>query len=66
MVSSYFILYLGIYNDEFFKETQDSNLIGACALTLLFAIFIMNTFFPIKLDLTRDPMSKTYGIHKVV
>ena len=51
---------------EFLEETKDSNLIGACVLTLFFAVFVMNTFFPIKLGLTRDPMSKTYGIHKIV
>ena len=66
MMSSYFILYLGIYSDEFLEETKDSNLVGACVLTLLFAVFVMNTFFPIKLDLTRDPINKTYGIHKIV
>lgn len=66
VISSYFILYLGIYHDEFLEETKDSTLVGACALTLLFAVFVMNTFFPIKFDLTRDPTDKTYGIHKIV
>ena len=66
VISSYFIFYLGIYNKEFIDETKDSTLLGACTLALLFAIFITNTFSPIKIDMTRDPVTKTYGIHKVV
>lgn len=66
VMASYYVLYLGIYHKEFLEETKDSTLVGACALTLLFAIFILNTFSPIKFDMTRDPVTKTYGIHKVV
>ncbi|MBQ8043937.1 MAG: hypothetical protein IJ272_07310 [Clostridia bacterium] len=66
MIASYFILYLGIYNKDFIEETKGSTLVGACALTLLFAIFITNTFSPIKFDLTRDPVTKTYGIDKIL
>lgn len=66
MISSYFTLYLGIYNDEFIEETKDSTVLGTCALVLLFAIFVLGTFSPIKLDITRDPITKTYGIDKFV
>jgi len=66
MMASYFILYLGIYNKDFIEETKGSTIVGACALTLLFAIFITNTFSPIKLDITKDPVTKTYGIDKIV
>ena len=65
-MSSYLILYLGIYNDEFIEETKDSTAVGVCALALLFAIFATNTFSPIKLDITKDPITKTYGIDKIV
>lgn len=66
MVSSYFILYFGIYVPEFAEDTKDSTALGVCALTLLFTIFALNTFSPIKLDITRDPTTQTYGIHKLV
>lgn len=66
VMSSYFILYLGIYSKDFIEETKGSTVIGACALVLLFAIFVTNTFSPIKFDLTRDPVTKTYGIDKRV
>ena len=66
VMASYYILYLGVYHPEFIDETKDSTLVGTCALTLLFALFIVNTFFPIKFDMTRDPVTKTYGIHKIV
>ena len=66
MIASYFILYLGIYNKEFIDETKGSTVLGACVLALLFVIFITNTFSPIKLDITQDPVTKTYGIDKIV
>lgn len=66
MISAYFILYLSIYNEDFLEDTKNSTILGACALTLLFAVFILNTFSPIKLDITRDPVTKTYGIDKIV
>jgi len=66
VISSYFIFYLGIYSKEFIEETKDSTIVGACALVLLFAIFVTNTFSPIRLDMTRDPVTKTYGIDKWV
>lgn len=66
VMSSYLILYLGIYNKEFIEETKNSTLVGACALTLLFTVFVTNTFSPIKLDITKDPVTKTYGIDKWV
>ena len=66
VMSSYLILYFGIYNKDFIEETKSSTLVGACALTLLFTIFLTNTFSPIKLDITRDPVTKTYGIDKRV
>ena len=66
VMTSYAILYLGIYNEEFLEETKNSTIVGACALTLLFTIFTLNTFSPIKLNITQDPVTKTYGIHKRV
>lgn len=66
MIAAYSVIYFSVYNKEFLEETKDSSAIGVCALALLFTIFIINTFFPIKLDLTRDPINKTYGIHKLV
>lgn len=66
MISSYLILYLGIYNKEFIDETKNSTTLGICSLTLLITLFILNTFSPIKLDITRDPISKTYGIEQIV
>jgi len=64
MIISYAIFYLGIYNKEFIAETIDSTAIGACALTLLLAVFILNTYSPIKLDITKDPSTNTYGMVK--
>ncbi len=66
MISAYSILYFGVYNPEFIEDTKGSNPLGVCALTLLFTIFTLNTFSPIKLDITRDPVTKTYGIEKNV
>lgn len=66
VISAYVILYLGIYNKDFMEETKGSTIVGVCALILLFAIFVTNTFSPIKLDITRDPVTKTYGIDKIV
>ncbi len=66
VMSSYFILYLGIYNEDFKAETKNSTIVGACALALLFVIFVTNTFSPIRLDMTKDPVTKTYGIDKWV
>ena len=66
MIVTFSIFYLGIYNEEFIEDTKDSTALGACALTLMFAIFALNTFSPIKLDITRDPTTKTYGIDKRV
>lgn len=64
MIISYVILYLGIYNKDFIAETIDSTAIGACALTLFLAVFILNTYSPIKLDITKDPTTNTYGMVK--
>ena len=64
MIVAFTVFYLGIYNPEFFEDTKDSTVIGVCALTLLFAVFAFNTFSPIRLDMMRDPTTKTYGIHK--
>jgi len=64
MMAAYYILFLGIYNKEFQEETKDSTVLGICALTLLFSIFLTSTFSPIKMNLTQDPITKTYGIHK--
>lgn len=66
VITSYLILYFGIYNKDFIDETKGSTIIGACALALLFTIFVTNTFSPIKLDITKDPVTKTYGIDKRV
>lgn len=66
MIVAFTVFYLGIYHKEFLEETKNSTVLGACALTLLFAIFITNTFSPIKLDITRDPATNTYGIDKIV
>jgi len=66
MIATYVIFYFGIYNSEFIEETKDSTLVGICSLALLFAIFILNTFLPIKFDMTKDPVTKTYGINKIV
>lgn len=66
VISSYLILYFGLYNEDFIEETKGSTIVGACALVLLFAIFITSTFSPIKLDMTKDPVTKTYGIDKIV
>jgi len=66
MIVAYCIFYLGIYNTEFLEDTKDSTTLGICALTLLFAVFALTTFSPIKLDITRDPVTKTYGINKQV
>lgn len=63
---SYYTLYLGIYHNEFIEETKESTVLGACTLTLLFAMFIIGTFSPIKLNITQDPVTKTYGIDKLV
>lgn len=66
MITAFSVIYFGIYNPEFIQETKDSTTIGVCALSLLFAAFILNTFSPIKIDITRDPVTKTYGIFKEV
>lgn len=66
VISSYFVFYLGIYNTEFLEETKDSNWLGICTLALLFALFFIGTFSPIKINLTQDPITKTYGIQKKV
>ena len=66
MISAYTILYFGIYNGDFIDETRDSMAIGICSLTLLIAVFVLSTFSPIKLNMTRDPVTKTYGIHNIV
>lgn len=66
MIIAFIIFYFGVYNTEFIEDTKESTVLGACALTLLFAVFALNTFSPIKLDITRDPVTKTYGIDKHV
>lgn len=66
VILAFVVFYLGIYNKDFIEETKDSSLIGICGLILLFTIFILNTFIPIKFDMTKDPVTKTYGIHKTV
>lgn len=66
LIAAYSILYFGIYNEDFIEETKDSTAIGICSLTLLITIFVLSTFSPIKLGITRDPVTKTYGIHKTV
>jgi len=66
VIASYTVLYLSIYNTEFLEETKDSTLVGACALSLLVAVFIIGTVYPIKMELTRDPKSSTYGIFEDV
>ena len=60
---SYYIFYLGLTNNKFYNSTKDSNLIGICALFLLFTLFIINTYLPIKSTLTKDPNTNTYGIY---
>lgn len=66
VISAYTVLYLSIYSTEFLEETKDSTLVGACALSLLVTAFIIGTVYPIKLELTRDPKSSTYGIFKTL
>lgn len=66
MIVAFAIFYLGVYNIEFLEDTKDSNALGVCALTLMFAIFALSTFSPVKLGITQDPITKTYGIHKHV
>ncbi len=66
MIAAYYVLYLGIYNKDFQQETKDSIIVGICSLALLFTIFVVNTFFPIKMKITQDPITKTYGIQKLV
>ena len=66
MIVAYLVIYLGIYNIVFLEETKNSSIIGACALALLFTVFVVNTFSPIKINITQDPITKTYGIHKIV
>lgn len=66
VITSYTVLYLSIYNTEFLEETKDSSLVGACALSLLIAMFIIGTVYPVRMELTRDPKSSTYGIFKDV
>ena len=66
VITSYAVLYLSIYNTEFLEETKDSTLVGTCALSLLLAAFLIGTVYPIRMELTRDPKSSTYGIFKDV
>ena len=66
VITAYVTLYLGIYNLEFAEETADSKTLAVCTLALMFTLFILNTFYPIKLNITKDPVTKTYGIHKIV
>lgn len=60
---AYIIFYLGIYNSEFKYETSNSNLIGICSLALMFVLFITSTISPIKTNIFKDPITKTYGIY---
>lgn len=62
ILTSYYIFYLGIYDKEYLNETKDSNILGACALCLMLTLFIISTFAPVKLGITCDPLTKTYGI----
>lgn len=64
VISSYLVLYFSIYNTEFLEETKDSTLVGTCALSLLLAMFLIGTVYPVKMELTRDPRTSTYGIFK--
>lgn len=64
VITSYAVLYLSIYNTEFLEETKDSSLVGACALSLLISAFIIGTVYPLRMELTKDPRSSTYGIFK--
>lgn len=64
IVSAFSILYSAIYNKEFLEETADSTIIGTCTLVLLFAIFALSTYFPIRSELMKDPITKTYGIER--
>ena len=64
VITSYYIFYLGLYDKEFYNETKESNIIGVCALTLLFTLFVTKTYSPIKTLLTIDPQTKTYGIYE--
>ena len=66
MIAAFSILYFAVYNDAFIYDTKGSTALGICTLTLMFALFAINTFSPIKLDITRDPTTKTYGIDKHV
>lgn len=66
IISAYFTLYFGIYSEEFINDTKDSTVLGIAALSILFVLFILNTYFPLRMNLTIDPNTKTYGIFKQV
>ena len=62
--AAFYTLYLSIYNEGFFENSKESSLVGICALSLLFATFIIGTFSPVRITATLDPITKTYGIYK--
>lgn len=63
LIFAYTIFYLGIYDSAFKSETSNSNILGVCTLTLMFVLFITSTFAPIKTNIFKDPITKTYGIY---
>lgn len=63
LIFAYTIFYLGIYDSAFKSETSNSNILGVCTLTLMFVLFITSTFAPIKTNIFKDSITKTYGIY---
>ena len=63
VVISFFVFYIGLTNKKFYDATSGLDMLGICALSLLFTLFILNTYFPFKNTLTKDPNTKTYGIY---
>ena len=59
---AYYTLYLGMYNIRFVKETKCSTILGTFSLVLLFTLFIISSYLPIRCTLTKDPNSKSYSI----
>ena len=66
MILCFYIFYLGIYNEDFIKDTKNSNLLGVAAIILFFVFFAFNTFYPLRINIMKDPITKTYGINRYV
>lgn len=64
MFATFKVMYIFSTNKKLITATQGTNIAGTILTLSLITVFVIFTFFPPKISLMQDPITKTYGVQR--